>query len=160
MSGEDGSRRHKFLVVVDESPEVKQALRYASRRARRTGGLVSLLYVIQPADFHHFAGIERIMREEARDQAEHVLHQAADASFTVSGQVCELVIREGKPQDEILKLVGEDPGIRILVLGAGTGKEGPGPLVTALAGQLSGSFQVPITVVPGDMKDDRLDSLT
>jgi len=28
----------KFLVVVDDSPEFEAALRYASRRARSTGG--------------------------------------------------------------------------------------------------------------------------
>ena len=27
-----------FLVVVDESPEMRNALRYACRRAKRTGG--------------------------------------------------------------------------------------------------------------------------
>ena len=38
-----------FLVVVDESPELKVALRYACRRAQKTGGRVALLHVTEPA---------------------------------------------------------------------------------------------------------------
>ena len=33
-----------FLVVVDESPEMRNALRYACRRAKRTGGRVAMLF--------------------------------------------------------------------------------------------------------------------
>lgn len=35
-----------FLVVVDGSPELKVALRYACLRAKRSGGRLALLYVI------------------------------------------------------------------------------------------------------------------
>lgn len=38
-----------FLVVVDESPELQLALRYACLRARKSGGKVALLYVIERA---------------------------------------------------------------------------------------------------------------
>ncbi|CCG42445.1 universal stress protein [Magnetospirillum molischianum] len=40
-----------FLVVVDDTPEQPAALRYASRRARSTGGRVALLRVIEPTEF-------------------------------------------------------------------------------------------------------------
>ena len=63
-------------------------------------------------------------------------------------------------RDEIAKLIAEEPRICVLVLGAGTGKKGPGPLVTSLAGKLSGKFPIPITVVPGNLSDDQIDSLT
>lgn len=152
--------KRKFLVVVDDTPECRLALRYAGRRALKTNGAVTLLYVVEPTAVQHFRGVEEIMRQEARDEAEHVLHQLAEEVHRVAGLMPELVIREGARKDQVLALIEEDPSIRVLVLGAGTGKEGPGPLVSAIAGQLSGSFHIPITIVPGKLDVDRIDELT
>ena len=46
-------------------------------------------------------------------------------------------------------------------MGAGVGREGPGPLVAALArGGLSPSARsIPITVVPGDLNDTEIAAL-
>jgi hypothetical protein len=68
-------------------------------------------------------------------------------------------IREGRRRDELLKLIDEEPDISILVLAAGTGPEGPGPLITALVGKMSGRMRVPITIVPGSLTDVQLDAL-
>ena len=140
----------KFLVVVDGTPECRVALRYAARRALKTKGMVALLYVIEPSDMPQFLGMHHIVREEAREEAEAVLHDLAEDVQR---------IREGIRREELLHLIEEDPTIRILVLGAGTGSEGPGPLVTALAGQMSGTFRVPITVVPGKLTTAEVDEL-
>jgi len=71
----------------------------------------------------------------------------------------ELVIREGDPVNEILAQVKEDEEIGVLVLGAGNDKSGPGPLVTAMS-RSSGSLPIPITIVPGDLSKERLESIT
>lgn len=149
----------KFLVVVDDTPECRLALRYAARRALKTKGMVALLYVIEPVDVPRWLGVQNIMRDEAFDEAESILHDLADEVQRVAGLTPELIIREGIRREELLKLIEEDPSIRILVLGAGTGGEGPGPLVTALAGQMSGSMRVPITIVPGKLSPAEVDEL-
>ena len=162
MSELSGSKpnRTKFLVIVDDSAECRLALRFASRRAARTGGGVVLLYVIQPADFQHWVAVENIMRQEAREEAENVMQDLAAEAVDWSGIMPEFRVREGRKQDEILSLLDEDPDIRLLVLGASTHKEGPGPLVSALAGQMSGSMRVPVTVVPGRMTFTEIDEVT
>ena len=152
--------RRKFLVIVDDSPECRLALRFASRRAARTGGGVVLLYVIEPADFQHWVAVENIMRQEAREEAENVMQDLATEAVDWSGIMPEFRVREGRKQDEILALLDEDPDVRLLVLGASTQKEGPGPLVSALAGQMSGSMRVPVTVVPGRMTFAEIDEVT
>ncbi len=48
----------------------------------------------------------------------------------------------------------------MLVLAAGTGAEGPGPLVSTLAGRGAGSFPIPITIVPGHLSDAEIDAMT
>jgi len=155
----DPVRRKKFLVVIDDSPECASAIHYASRRALHTGGHVSLLYVIEPPGFMHWISVQKVMQEEAQAQAEAVLYEAAAQVNRIAGLLPEFVIREGKRRDELLALLKDDPDIRILVLAAGTGKSGPGPLVSSLAGQLSGSLPIPITVVPGNLTTAQLDEL-
>ena len=155
----DGKERI-FLVVVDATEEHHKALRFASRRARNTGGRVALLYVIEPAEFQHWMAVEDLMREERRQEAEALLQSISSEVQTLSGQVPVFFLREGTLRDELLKLIDEEQGISVLVLAAGTDKKGPGPLVTQLAGKQSGSLRIPVTIVPGNLSDEEIDSLT
>ena len=70
-TGETGER--VFLVVVDDSEEMKVALHFACRRAKTSGGRIALLHVQEPADFQHWMAVGDIMREEARTEGEEVL---------------------------------------------------------------------------------------
>ena len=152
--------RRKFFCVVDDSPECRLALRFAFRRAARTGGGVILLYVIEPADFQHWVAVENLMKEEAREAAEAVLQTLADEVSQWSSIIPEFAIREGRKQEQVLTLLEDEPEIRLLVLGASAEKDGPGPLVSALAGAMSGALRVPVTVVPGTLSIDQIDEIT
>jgi nucleotide-binding universal stress UspA family protein len=157
----DAGHRRKFLVVIDDTKECSRALLYAARRAEHTNGALTLLFVISPADFKHWMGVENIMRAEAMEEAESTLSHFADLARTYSPVIePQLVIREGNRAEEIVKLIDEDDDISILVLAAATDKEGPGPLVTALAGKQSGTFLVPITIVPGHLDDQDISAIT
>ena len=100
------------------------------------------------------------MREERREEAERILQGLASDVNDLTGSMPVLYLREGKPVDELEKLIQEEPNIRILVLGAGTSKKGPGPLVASLVGKFSGQFPIPITVVPGNLSLEQVDALT
>ncbi|WP_088346468.1 MULTISPECIES: universal stress protein [Rhodomicrobium] len=157
----EGHRR-KFLVVVDESPEAEMALAYAVRRARRTLGGVSMLYVIEPADFQHWLGVEEAYREEAQAKAKAVfrLHARKLKLWGFEDISLDEIIREGTRAEQISNLIHEDPDIGILVLGASVSAEGPGPLVSSLAGgKNAGSFPIPITVVPGGLTLEEIEAL-
>jgi len=149
-----------FLVVVDESDELKLALRYAARRAQHTGGRVALLYVIEPSDLQQWAAVETLMREEQREQAETLLQKLSAGVAELYGTMPIIFIREGRRRDELLALIDEEPGISILVLAANAGAEGPGPLITALTGKALTKLRVPITIVPGSLTEQQLDALT
>jgi nucleotide-binding universal stress UspA family protein len=159
---EEGHSR-KFLVVVDESPEAELALAYAARRARRTKGRLALLYVIEPADFQHWLGVEEAYREESQATAKAVfrLYGRKLNNWGYEDIVPEEIIREGAKADAIKQLIDEDPDIGILVLGASVDTSGPGPLVSTLAsGKNAGSFPVPITVVPGGLTIEEVEALS
>jgi nucleotide-binding universal stress UspA family protein len=159
---EEGHSR-KFLVVVDESPEAELALAYAARRARRTKGRLALLYVIEPADFQHWLGVEEAYREESQATAKAVfrLYGRKLNNWGYEDIVPEEIIREGAKADAIKQLIDEDPDIGILVLGASVDTSGPGPLVSTLAsGKNAGSFPIPITVVPGGLTIEEVEALS
>jgi len=154
---QNASQRRKFLVVVDKSPECQKSLRFAARRAEHTGGHVSLLTVVSPADFQHWRSVEDAMREEAMQEAEKLLYDAAREVNKLAGIFPEVIIREGKSREVLMALLKEDPDISILVLGASPGREGPGPLVSLVAQQES--YPIPVTIVPGGLSDEAIDAL-
>ena len=149
-----------FLVVVDDTEEMKVALRFACGRARNTGGRVALLYVVEPSDFQHWMAVGDLMREEARSEGEQLLQKLAAQVQALTDSMPELHVREGARREELLKLIDEDPSISILVLGASVDKRGPGPLIEALTGKLVGKLRVPLTIVPGNLTDDEIDQIT
>jgi nucleotide-binding universal stress UspA family protein len=149
-----------FLVVVDETAEMKNALHFACRRARHTDGRVALLYVIEPAEFQHWLGVERTMQEEARQQAEQTLQAHAASVQAATGKMPVLYVREGPAREELLALIEENPSISLLVLGMASGREGPGPLVTYLVSQLGGQMRLPVTLVPGELTEAEIDAVT
>lgn len=157
LSREAGHRR-KFLAVVDETPECERAIAYASRRAMSTSGAVVLLFVIEPGEAQHWLGVEQIMREEAHTAAAAALDQYAAQVRERLGIEPELAIREGRPTEQIHALIEEDQDIAILVLAAGSSKEGPGPLVSSVAGKAA-AFPIPVTVVPASLTDEDIESL-
>jgi nucleotide-binding universal stress UspA family protein len=123
---------------------------------------VALLCVVDLGDaqFQHWASVADLMREEARTEAEQVIGRAAAQVQRWSGKMPVLYIREGVASEEVLNLIQEDPGISILVLGASTGPQGPGPLITALTQKAVSQLPVPMVIVPGNLSDEELEALT
>ena len=149
----------KFLVILDDSRECLNAMRFAAMRAAKTGGGVEVLAVIYPEEFNHWIGVSDIMRQEARERINAHFEVFAKWMRDRQGIDPKLVIREGEPVPEILAQVRDDPEIGVLVLGAGTDKKGPGPLIKQLT-KSSGSLPIPITLVPGDLSKERLYAIT
>ena len=149
----------KFLVVLDDSRECLNAMRFAAMRAANTGGGVEILSVIPPDEFQHWIGVGEVMREETRERI--VAHFEVFAKWMRDKQNInpELVIREGEPVKEILDQIHEDREIGVLVLGAGSGKQGPGPLIAQLS-KSAGTLPVPLTIVPGELSKEELSAIT
>jgi hypothetical protein len=146
----------KFLVVVDKTPEHKVALRFATRRAQHTGGRVTLMCPAQLPDFQQWRGVEEIMRDEAHAEAEGMLFEAARLVNDLSGILPELVIPYGTANECLFQLLKDDKDISILVLASGTGREGPGPLVSMFSTAVQA---IPVTIVPGNFSNEQIDAL-
>jgi nucleotide-binding universal stress UspA family protein len=150
----------KCLVIVDDTTEWDRAVYYASRWAIRVGGGVVMLRIIEIEDENqHWLGVADIMRAEAHENANAALDRAAGRANGIAAITPERVIREGVAIEQILEVIDEDADIAMLVLAANPGAEGPGPLVTAMA-DTSGSFPIPVVIVPGELSDADIDALS
>ncbi len=156
----EAGHKPKLLVVIDDTEECGRAVYYASRRAARTGANLIMLRVVEMRDqSQQWLGVADIMRAEAHEEADAELGKYAAHANGVAGITPERVVREGDKAEEILKLIEEDEDILVLILAAGTGAEGPGPLVAHI-GRTAGDYPIPVTIVPGHLSDEEIDALS
>ena len=150
----------KFLIILDDTPEMLNAMRYAALRAASTGGGVEMLAVVSPEEFQHFMGVADVMRAEAHEKIEAHFQVFKDRMEKREGITPTLVIREGDLIESLIAHLRADTEIAVLVLGAGVDKAGPGPLVSALTGRRLSDMRVPITIVPGAMTKEEIIATT
>jgi nucleotide-binding universal stress UspA family protein len=158
-SFESGHQR-KYLVVIDDTDECDRAIYWAAKRAARTKSGVVMLRVIETEGRNQqWLGVADIMQQEANEAANAALDKYSGRANGIAGITPERAVREGVTSEQIVKLIEEDADIGILVLAAGTGKEGPGPLVASM-GKIAGTFPIPIAIVPGHLSDDELEAMS
>ena len=146
-----------YLVVMDETEEAKTALRFASVRARETGGSVHILALVPRQNFQAFGGVQATIEREAAERAEVMANAAAGNIFADSGKMPVIAVRTGNANEVIGKYLEEHGEIAALVLGAAA-SGGPGPLVTHFAGH-AGALPCPLYVIPGSLDNAAVDSL-
>lgn len=148
-----------YLVVIDDSPEATLALRFAARRAARTGGGVMVLAIVAPQDFVAFGGVQATIEAEAREHAEELVAAAADAVAQEANVIPQIMVKSGKPAEVVCEMIRANDEIAALVL-ATAASGPPGPLVAYFTGQDAGSLPCPVMLVPGGIDIARLDALS
>jgi nucleotide-binding universal stress UspA family protein len=155
----EAGHKRKYLVVIDDTEECDRAVFWAAKRAGRTKSQMVMLRVIEPGDRNQqWLGVADIMKAEQMEAANKTLDKFAARAKRIAHVAPDRVIREGDAAEEIIKLIDDDADIGILVLAAGTGKEGPGPLIASIA-KTSGTFPIPVAIVPGHLSDDDLEAM-
>ena len=153
------TRNRFFLVVVDETEELHQALHFACARAKSIDANIALVYVITPNDFGHWASVNALMREEASEQAEEIIKSYSDYANRFTGKTPLVYIREGETTDQILQLIEEEEQICQLVLGANTKSDSAGPIVNYITGKGAARCKIPVVIVPGNLTDAQIEAL-
>jgi nucleotide-binding universal stress UspA family protein len=148
-----------YRVVIDDSPEAEIALRFAARRAAKTGGGVEILTMLPPQEFIAFGGVQATIEEEARQNAEALVQRAAGTLFAESGIVPAITVRDGEGPKVIRETLAANPEIAALVL-ATAASGAPGALVTHFTGADAGTLSVPIMIVPGSLTPEQIDRLS
>ena len=148
-----------YLVIMDETEESRLALRFAARRATRTGGTVHIIALVPKQDFVAFGGVQATIEEEARSRAEVLATTAAGSVASESGLVPVISVRQGDGAKVVREYLKEHPEISALVLGAAS-EGAPGPLVTHFVTQNPGKLPCPVMIVPGALASEELDRVT
>ncbi|QKG71582.1 universal stress protein [Erythrobacter mangrovi] len=146
-----------YLVVMDETEEANQALRFASLRAQKTGGSVHILALVPQQTFSAFGGVQATIEQEARERAEVMANNAAGHIFAESGKMPTIAVRPGTPAEVIRKYIEEHGEIASLVLGA-CADGAPGPLVSHFSAH-AGQLPCPLYIVPGGLSREDIDRL-
>ena len=148
-----------YLVIIDDTEEALVALRFASRRAAKTGGTVHLLALVPQSDFNAFAGVQATIEEEARARAEALATSAAGNIFSESGKMPVIAVKQGDGEKVVREYLVEHPEVSALVLS--TAREGaPGPLVTYFAATHAAQLSCPVFIIPGQLTVEDIDRLS
>jgi len=148
-----------YLVIVDETEEALVALRFASRRAAKTGGGLHLLALVPPQQFSAFAGVQATIEEEARARAETLVTAAAGSLMSEGGKMPIISVKMGEGEKVVREYLTEHPEVSALVLGAAK-EGGPGPLVTHFAGSNAGQLPCPVFIIPGSLGEEEIERLS
>jgi nucleotide-binding universal stress UspA family protein len=148
-----------YLTVVDETEEARVALRFAARRAAKTGGTVLILAMVEPVEFVAFGNVQATMEQEAHEHAAALVQSAAGAIVAEAGITPSIVVRSGSPAEAVRTLLASEAGIAALVLGAAANGP-PGPLVTQFTSSEAGSLPCPLMIVPGRLSSEELDRVS
>lgn len=154
-----GAKMRIYLVIVDETDEARTALRFASRRAAKTGGSVHILSLLPKPDFVAWGGVQATMEQEARARAEALVQGAAGSLFEESGQRPTISILSGDPAPTVRGFLAEHPEVAALVLGAAPSGP-PGPLVAHFSGHDAGNLPCPLMIIPGGLDAESIDRLS
>jgi nucleotide-binding universal stress UspA family protein len=151
--------KRTYLVVIDDSAEARQALRFAARRAAKTEGAIEVLAVTEPQDFVQWGGVQAAIEEEQRLRIEGSVSAAVGEIVSAAGITPRIMVQEGDPVHVVRDLIGSREDIDALVLGAAPNGS-PGALVAAFTGTDAGKLPCPVMIIPGGLSDERLEQLS
>ncbi|GAA4035804.1 universal stress protein [Sphingomonas rosea] len=152
--------KRTYLVVIDDSQEARQALRFAARRAAKTGGAIEVLAITEAQDFVQWGGVEAAIKEEQQLRIEARVAAALGELPGVEGLKPDaILLQPGEPVAVVREIVRSREDIAALVLGAAPTGD-PGALVTAFTGSDAGKLPCPVMIIPGGLSDERLEALS
>ena len=149
--------KKKFLVVIDDSKELKNAVHFAAQRAKNTNGALAMLYVVDHAINAQWSKVEHLIEQEETSEAKKICRNWAQLIKDQFYIDTEIILKLGNKKDEILKLLKEDKNIRFLVLATSGDGENPGPIIKSLLSSKMRDLSIPIVLVPGSMEEKDID---
>lgn len=153
------AKKRTYLVVVDDSAEARIALRFAARRAAKTGGRVEVLGIVEPQDFVQFGGVQAAIEQEQRLRIEGVVSASVGEFLDESGVEANIIVQQGEVVRTVRDYLAGREDVAALVLGAAPSGS-PGPLVAHFTGNDAGKLPCPVMIIPGSLSDERLEALS
>jgi hypothetical protein len=150
--------RKNYLVIIDETQELKNAIYFAAKRAANSNSSLIMLYVVRPAVNTEWATVGNLIEQEETSEGKKISRlwsALVEEKFKIKPQI---VIKMGDKVDEIIKFLKEDESIRFLVLASSNVSDDPGPIIKILSKKMS-NLPVPLVIIPGSVTETELDNL-
>ncbi len=148
-----------YLLFVDDSEEFPLALEYGLALAQSNNAHIGLLHVVEDEEFQQWGTIQDKMRREMRENAENLVWSYAKRVDEACGMKSSLFIEQGNKFDAVVRIIDEDPNIKMLILAANDASN-PGPLVAHFTAKGLARLRVPLVVVPGHLSEKDIEAVS
>ncbi|MCX7337127.1 MAG: universal stress protein [Pelagibacterales bacterium] len=153
--------RKDYLVIIDESDELKNAIYFAAKRSVANNANLIMLYVVRPAVNVEWASVGNLIEQEETKKKKKISRlwsrlwsAVVEEKFKIKPQI---IIKMGDKVDEIIKFLKEDKSIRFLILASSIDSD-PGPIIKSLSKKMN-DLPVPLVIIPGLISEKELDNL-
>ncbi len=149
-----------FLVVLDDSSEIMNALRYAAQRSAINNGRVALLYTFETLEFSHWKAVEDIAEVESRKEAESKIKEFENYVLKFTPKNPKKYIMKGDRVECIINFLNANKFITNFVLAASAKESASDPLISAFTGKQRSKISVPMTIIPPNLTEEEIDKLS
>lgn len=154
------NKKINYLVCVNSEDYSQTALQFACKLAKTNNGLVTILHVIEPSEYHSFGGVEKAMQSEKQESAQELMDDLSQKASEWFGSATILQVKEGKIEDEIIEVVENDETINMMIVGAASDGASKSKILPPLVSSLGSKLSIPMMIIPGNLSDEQIDDLT
>jgi nucleotide-binding universal stress UspA family protein len=157
MSDSVSASTRTIIAAIDGSINSYLAAGYAALLANQLNTHLGLVHVLDMPAFSFWSGVEERLKTDIRAEAERKLTDITNRIREQCDVTPEFYLLEGAAENEILKIVTDDPGITMVVIGrCGIAHEkrshlGLGRASGSLPIRLAERLPIPVVTVPPDI---------
>jgi nucleotide-binding universal stress UspA family protein len=148
-----------LLVCIGGREESETALRFACLRAIKLGMSISMVHILEPADFQGLMSVTDVIRKEKEEEARDLLNDMADIARQITGQMPIIILREGRLEDQIIRAIHDQRDVSMVVFGLRQDSQRGPKIASKLTAQLGDTLMVPLVLIPGNLNEEQLEVL-
>lgn len=154
------ARKVNYLVCVNNEKYAEVALHYTCSIANRSDSSITILHVIEPADYQTLGAVADKMRQEKFAAAEKLLQNLSAKVQKWSNITPAVIVKEGLIEDQIIALANEDETIHMLIAGVAPETNVKSKIIPPIVSALGNKIHIPLMLVPGNLTEGQIDKLT
>ncbi|PIR38475.1 MAG: hypothetical protein COV35_06825 [Alphaproteobacteria bacterium CG11_big_fil_rev_8_21_14_0_20_39_49] len=152
-------KKVNYLVCVNGEKYSEVAAHFAAKLAQNNNGTITILHVIEPADYQSFGGVAETMRSEQIHATAKLLEELSNKVNKWSALTPILMAEEGVIEEKIISVIEKDKSINMLIVGAASASSAKSKILPPLVASLGSKLTIPMMIVPGNMTNKKIDEL-
>lgn len=149
-----------YLVCINKEEYSITALKFACEKAKKNNGSLIMLHIIEPINYQSLGTVEEKMRQEKRTEAENLLQELCEMTVEKYHITPVVIFKEGRIEEEIIKVIEEDNTISMLIVGSATESSPKSKILPPLVSEMGKKIFLPMLIVPGNLTDHQIKLLS